>query len=57
MTALSVYKCTYTTFFKTELGIIAVDISKYEQISISYQDKINIEIKEAEAESVISNDI
>lgn len=57
MQALGVDKCTYTTFFKTELGTIAVDISKYERISIGYEDKINLEIKEAEDESVISNDI
>lgn len=57
MQALGVDKCTYATYFTTELGTIAVDISKYEQISIGYEDKVNLEIKKAEAESIINNDI
>ena len=33
MQALSLEKCTYSTFFDTDLGTIVVDISKYKQIS------------------------
>lgn len=57
MQALGVEKCTYVTFFKTESGDISVDISKYKQISISYEDKINCELKNKEANDRIKSDI
>jgi len=57
MQALGLEKCRYITFFETELGTISVDVSKYKQISIGYEDKINLEIKKNEAESIINNDI
>jgi len=55
--ALRKEKCTYTTFFDTERGPIAVEISKYEQIKIAYEDAINTKSHEQEEKDIINNDI
>lgn len=55
--ALSLEKCTYVTYFQTEKGIIVVEISKYSQVRICYEDKINTELKNKEAEEIIRNEI
>lgn len=57
MQALTLKKCTYSTYFEIETGIIVLEISKYKQISIGYEDKINVEINRKEANDIINDEI
>ncbi|MBP9018142.1 MAG: hypothetical protein BWZ11_00822 [Bacteroidetes bacterium ADurb.BinA395] len=57
MQALRLEKCTYATYFKTETGTISLEISKFQQISISYEDKINVELKRKESDEIINDEI
>lgn len=57
MQALELEKCTYSTYFKTVNGSICLEISKFKQIAISYDDKINSELDDLEKKAAISNDI
>lgn len=57
MQALELEKCTYSTYFETANGTICVEISKFKQIAISYEDKINSDLDELEKKASISNDI
>ncbi|NDV47517.1 hypothetical protein D0T49_10710 [Paludibacter sp. 221] len=55
--ALKKEKCTYVTFWKVDNGNISLEISKYSQVAISYEDKENYAIRENERESIINDDI
>jgi len=57
MTALKLGKCSYATFWESESGIIKLSISKVEQVSVSYEDSVNVKIKDKEANEKIMNDI
>ena len=46
--ALTKEKCTYATFFKTQNGIVVVELTKYECLRLAYEDKINIELRDKE---------
>jgi hypothetical protein len=50
-------KCIYATFWDTENGSISVAISKYMQVKIVYEDKINSDIDDKEKETNIQGDI
>ncbi len=57
MQAVRLEKCTYSTFWDTQGGSITLKISKYEQISVSYEDSINSAIDDKERAEAVSNDI
>ena len=57
MQAVKLGKCHYTTFWETQGGTIGLSISKYEQISVSYEDTINSALDDKEKSEVINNDI
>ena len=50
-------KCTYSTFYDTPRGYIAVQISKFECLLVGYEDKINIELRSTEKDSKNLNEI
>ncbi len=55
--AVRLGKCTYVSFYHTELGSISLKIDDDECISIMYEDGINANIWEEEKNQVVSNDI
>jgi hypothetical protein len=55
--ALSLDKCIYASFFDTPAGYIAVKLSSTACVSISYEDGINIELRDSERESEALNEI
>lgn len=56
-TAISVDKCTWSTFWKTEIGNIDISIENTQNIAISYQDIKNTDVMRQEKQEIISNDI
>jgi len=56
-TALRLDKCTWSTFWKTEIGNVDISIENSQQIAISYQDVRNTDVMKQEKQEVISNDI
>ena len=57
MSALRNDKCTYYSSYHTQNGTISVEISKYEQIKIAYEDSINSSLMDKEKEDAVINDI
>lgn len=57
LTALELEKCTYSSYFTTHQGFVVLDISTQKNIKVSYEDKINCEIWEAEKEESILDEI
>lgn len=57
MEALKDKKILFVYFYNLDEGMISVEISKDQCISIKYEDKINTELKNSEKESVIADDI
>lgn len=57
MTAIAMDKCYYRTFWEIPEGSISTGISKYKQISLSYEDKLNVKIKQKEENDQVMNDI
>lgn len=55
--ALRKEKCHYISFYKLSLGAATVEISQFCHIQISYEDKINYELKKKEEESEALEDI
>lgn len=50
-------KCHYSCYFELEEGSIAINISSYKNITISYEDAINLKKMELEKSSIIYDDI
>lgn len=50
-------KCTYSTFYDTPRGYIAVQISNFECLLVGYEDKINIELRSTGKDSKNLNEI
>ena len=50
-------KCTYQTFFETEVGLVSIEITKKGSICFSYEDEINVEKKRKEADRRNLDDI
>lgn len=50
-------KCRYSCFFMLEEGYIEIKISKFKDITISYEDAINLKKMELEKSSIIYEDI
>lgn len=57
MSALRNDKCTFLSSYHTQEGIITVEISKYQQIKIAYEDNINTKLMDKEKEESVINDI
>lgn len=57
MQALKLEKCTYITFFELPEGGIVIEMTKWGNISFSYEDNINVKIKRSESEQSMLNDI
>lgn len=57
MTALSVDKCTYVSYYTVPEGNIAVEISDDKCVEVHYEDAINTAIKAKEQETSVSEDI
>lgn len=57
MKALKDEKILFVYFYNLDEGMISVEISKDQCISIKYEDKINTELETSERESVIADDI
>jgi len=57
MTAVKVEKCHYATFWETEETGIYIEISKYCQVKITYEDKKNFGIIKNAKNQVIQEDI
>ena len=57
MTAISVEKCHYISFFTTEMGPIALEIHKDKCVQVSYEDSINSAINSKEKEASVEEDI
>ena len=55
--ALSLKKCTYASFYKTDKGYISVQINDSKCVTVIYEDAINVQIKNHETEMSISEDI
>lgn len=55
--ALKDEKILFVYFYNLDEGMISVEISKDQCISIKYEDKINTELETSERESVIADDI
>lgn len=56
-TALSVDKCTWSTFWETKVGNISISIQASQNIGISYEDIKNTVVMDQEKNEIISNDI
>ena len=50
-------KCVYATYFDTPNGIIVVELTKFESLSIGYEDRTNIELRSSEKTSNNLNEI
>lgn len=50
-------KCTYSSFFATEKGILSVSIISSGRLSLVYEDKINTSLMNTEKESSVLDDI
>lgn len=57
MEALKDGKILFVYFYNLDEGMISVEISKNQCVSIKYEDKINTELETSERESVIADDI
>lgn len=57
MSAISLDKCNYSSFWMLEDGSISIEINKDAEIIISYEDKINVNIRKKESEAVIDSDL
>ncbi len=50
-------KCNYVSFWTLNAGSIVVEIGKFSQLQITYEDKINAEKAKKEKESSVQSDI
>jgi hypothetical protein len=57
LTALFSDHCTYLSMFNTSNGKITVSMTSEAKVMIAYQDKINIEIKDSESNSLAHDDL
>ena len=57
MSALRNDKCTYYSSYHTQEGVISVEISKYQQVKIAYEDSVNTELMDKEKEESVIDDI
>lgn len=58
MQAVKLEKCHYVAFFKTESGsTIFVKISEFKQITITYEDLLNTQLRKQESKDAVKNDI
>lgn len=57
LTALSVDKCSYISFYEIPEGFISLEINKDKCVQVTYEDAINTAIKNREAEASVSEDI
>ena len=57
MQAVRNEKCTFFSGYHIQEGIICVDISKYQQIRIAYEDATNTTLMDREKEDAVINDI
>jgi hypothetical protein len=55
--ALRLEKCIYFTYFETPLGDISIEISNDAKIKLSYEDKINLDLKHTEQNSLDLDEI
>lgn len=55
--ALKLEKCTYASFFKLPEGGIMIKMRKWGDISFSYEDNVNANIRDSESEQSMLNDI
>ena len=55
--ALRKEKCHYFSMYNVEAGLLAVQISEYEQLKIAYEDKANTELKRNEQTSSALDEI
>lgn len=55
--AISNEKCSYFTYWESDLGIISLKISKFKQVCAQYEDKINVDLKNKENSVKIKKDI
>ena len=57
LTALELEKCTYTSYFDTNQGMVVLGISSSKNIDVTYEDKTNVEIWKIEKEQSILSEI
>lgn len=57
LTALYSDHCTYMSIFQTTNGRISVSMTSDSKVMIAYQDKINMDIKDSEANSIANDDL
>jgi len=57
LSALRHGKCTYSTTWNTEHGVIVLNMAKECNITIGYSDKVNVEIRNKEKQEKDTNDI
>ena len=57
MTALSVEKCNYSSYFEDKDGTIVVRLNTDHTVGIVYEDKYNTNIGETERNSIANNDL
>lgn len=57
LTALELEKCTYSSYFTTNQGLVQLIISSKKNIRVAYEDKINGDIWESEEEQSILSEI
>ena len=57
LTALELEKCTYSSYFTTNQGVVVLKIDSQKNIKVEYEDKINCDIWEAEKEQSILSEI
>ena len=57
MSALRNEKCHYISAYENPAGVIYIEMSTTEQLSINYEDKVNSNIREQEKEASVIDDI
>lgn len=55
--ALRLEKCTYVSYFSTPQGDIALEMTTDKCIRVSYEDAINVNIRQGEKDKAVSSDI
>jgi hypothetical protein len=54
MIAVGLEKCYYTAFWEDTIGV-SIQISKFKQVNVSYENKKNSELRDAEKKEIDSN--
>ena len=57
MQAIRMEKCHYISAFETSKGVISCEISKHEQLNVTYEDSLNTAIMKRERNNAVQEDL